>query len=56
MFCKKCGIKSFYIPRSHPDYISININCINSDTIKNIKIINFDGKNWSKNIDNLVKN
>ena len=56
MFCKKCGIKSFYIPRSHPECISININCINSDTIKNIKIINFDGKNWGKNIDNLVKN
>ena len=50
MFCKTCGIKSFYIPRSHPDSISININCIYSDTIKNIKIIEFDGKNWEKNI------
>ena len=50
LFCTKCGIKSFYIPRSHPDHISINLNCINSNTIKNIKIINFDGKNWKKNI------
>ncbi len=55
MFCKKCGIKSFYIPRSHPDSISININCIYSNTIKNIKTIEFDGKNWEKNI-NAIKN
>ena len=50
MFCNVCGVKSFYTPRSHQNSISININCINSDTVKNIKIINFDGKNWDKNI------
>ena len=53
LFCKKCGIKSFYIPRSHPNSISVNLNCINSNTIKNIKIINFDGKNWKTNIKKL---
>ena len=30
LFCTKCGIKSFYIPRSHPNSISVNLNCINS--------------------------
>ena len=50
MFCNACGVKSFYTPRSHQNSISININCINSDTVKSIKIINFDGKNWDKNI------
>ena len=49
MFCNVCGVKSFYTPRSHQNSISININ-INSDTVKSIKIINFDGKNWDKNI------
>ena len=53
-FCKKCGIKSFYIPRSHPDHISVNLNCIYSNTIKNIKTINFDGKNWKKNIEKII--
>ena len=32
LFCKNCGIKSFYIPRSHPDSISVNLNCIHSKT------------------------
>ena len=53
MFCKICGIKSFYIPRSHPDSISINLNCINSKTINKVKIIKFDGKHWKKNINKI---
>ena len=24
LFCKSCGIKSFYVPRSHPDGVSVN--------------------------------
>ncbi len=53
LFCKTCGIKSFYIPRSHPDGISINARCLESDTITNIKITPFDGRNWEKNISEL---
>ncbi len=53
IFCKICGIKSFYIPRSHPDSISVNLNCIYSNTVKKIKIIKFDGKNWKKNINKI---
>ncbi|MDG2001636.1 MAG: GFA family protein [Alphaproteobacteria bacterium] len=53
MFCKICGIKSFYIPRSHPESISINLNCINSKTINKVKIIKFDGKHWKKNINKI---
>ena len=53
-FCKKCGIKAFYIPRSHPNHVSLNLNCINSNTINNIKIINFDGKNWEKNVRKII--
>ena len=53
MFCKNCGIKSFYIPRSHPDSISVNLNCIHSNTINKVKIIKFDGKHWKKNINKI---
>ena len=53
LFCKNCGIKSFYIPRSHPDSISVNLNCIYSKTINKVKIIKFDGKHWKKNINKI---
>ncbi len=52
-FCKICGIKSFYIPRSHPDSISVNFRCINNNKLKIKNIIEFDGKNWEKNISSL---
>ena len=43
LFCKKCGIKSFYQPRSHPDSYSVNLRCVDEPPeIKNI--VNFDGK------------
>ena len=56
IFCSKCGIKSFYIPRSHPNKISVNANCIYSNTIKSIETIEFDGRNWEKAFNNLKEN
>jgi hypothetical protein len=53
LFCKSCGIKSFYIPRSHPDGISVNVRCLDDSTIKSINIEQFDGKNWEQNIAHL---
>jgi len=53
LFCRTCGIKSFYIPRSHPDGYSVNARCIEEGTIKSMKITSFDGKNWEKNISKL---
>ena len=53
LFCKTCGIKSFYIPRSHPDGISVNVRCLDDSTIKSTKIETFDGKNWEANIHKL---
>ena len=46
-FCKLCGIKSFYQPRSHQDSFSINFNSILNPPKIN-KIIDFDGKNFEK--------
>lgn len=54
LFCRNCGVKSFYIPRSHPDGVSVNINCLDHSTIKDITFRNFDGQNWEKNIHSLV--
>ena len=49
-FCGHCGIKSFYVPRSHPDGISVNINCLDQGTMTSIEIEPFDGQNWEQNI------
>ena len=46
LFCKMCGIKSFYIPRSNPDGYSVNVRCLEPSTIKNMRISTFDGQNW----------
>ena len=53
LFCKTCGIKSYYIPRSHPDGISVNARCLDESTVESISIEQFDGKNWEENIDKL---
>lgn len=45
-FCATCGIKSFYVPRSNPDGISVNARCLETDTISRIHITDFDGRNW----------
>jgi len=50
-FCNKCGIHSFYTPRSHPDSVSVNINCLDGDAIKDFTITPFDGANWEKNVE-----
>lgn len=46
-FCSVCGIKPFYTPRSNPDGMDININCLDTRPLS-IKITNFDGQNWEK--------
>jgi len=53
LFCKICGIKSFYIPRSHPDGVSVNVRCLDEGTVKSMTVEHFDGKNWEANIHKL---
>lgn len=52
-FCKTCGIKSFYIPRSHPEGISVNVHCLEPGTVKSMHIEQFDGQNWEESIEKL---
>jgi hypothetical protein len=44
VFCRHCGVKSFYQPRSHPDAWSVNANCL--DEPVDLAIEQFDGANW----------
>lgn len=48
-FCRHCGIKSYYIPRSHPDGYSVNVNCLDSGSIARLTVTPFDGRNWEQN-------
>ena len=45
-FCKHCGVKSFYIPRSHPDGFSVNARCLDPSAIKSMTVRPYDGRNW----------
>ena len=46
LFCSVCGIKSFYVPRSHPDGISVNARCIDSGTIEKLTVTPLNGREW----------
>lgn len=46
LFCKTCGIKSFYQPRSHPDCWSVNYRCLDPGHAIEVSVRRFDGRNW----------
>ena len=46
LFCLRCGIKSFYVPRSNPDGYSVNARCLDQATVRSLKVLPFDGRNW----------
>jgi hypothetical protein len=45
-FCAVCGIKSFYVPRSHPNGYSVNFRCLDATEFTSIMTTEFDGKHW----------
>lgn len=47
-FCSVCGIKSFYVPRSHPDSYSVNARCLDAGTVEAMSVTPADGKNWEQ--------
>lgn len=46
LFCRRCGIKSFYVPRSNPDGFSVNLRCLDRSTLEDVQVEPFDGQNW----------
>lgn len=46
LFCRICGIKSFYVPRSHPDGYSINWRALDGVSDVPVAIVPFDGREW----------
>ncbi len=48
LFCRTCGIKSFYQPRSHPDAYSVNFRCLDPGHGLDPARRSFDGRNWEQ--------
>lgn len=48
-FCKTCGVKSFYIPRSNQDGFAVTWRCLDNWMDLNVTINKFDGQNWEAN-------
>lgn len=48
LFCSVCGIKSFYVPRSHPDGFSVNARCLDEGTVLSMAVTPIDGRRWEK--------
>ncbi len=53
-FCKVCGIKPFYIPRSNPDGVDVNVRCIDPFP-DGVTIEPFDGRNWEQHAASLSR-
>ncbi len=48
LFCRICGVKSFYKPRSHPEGWSVNYRCLDEGHPIVPQIRQYDGKNWDE--------
>jgi hypothetical protein len=53
LFCFRCGVKSFYVPRSHPDGFSVNVHCLDAGTVESVTVTPFDGRDWENDIGRL---
>ena len=42
LFCRRCGVKSFYVPRSHPDGYDVNLRCLDAATLTGWDVEAFD--------------
>ena len=53
LFCRVCGVESFYVPRSHPNGYSVNLRCLDDVAPESVRIRPFDGRNWEANAGDL---
>ena len=54
IFCRHCGIHPFYVPRSDPDKIDVNVRCLDDIDLTTVTISPFDGRNWEDAIEGSV--
>jgi ribosomal protein S18 acetylase RimI-like enzyme len=49
-FCRHCGVHPFYVPRSDPDKIDVNVRCLDGVDAERLPTDAFDGANWEQAI------
>lgn len=54
LFCRVCGVKAFYVPRSNPDGVSVNARCLAPGHGLTIHRELFDGRDWERNAGSLA--
>lgn len=47
-FCPVCGVAPFYIARSDPDKIDVNVRCAEGVELEELETELFDGRNWEE--------
>jgi hypothetical protein len=47
-FCRVCGVASFYIPRSDPDKVDVNVRCLDGVELSTLPVDKFNGRNWEE--------
>jgi hypothetical protein len=47
-FCRHCGIHPFYVPRSDPDKVDVNVHCLEGVDLNRLDVDHFDGRNWEE--------
>jgi len=50
MFCKICGVQSFYQPRSNPDGYGVMPHCLDAGTVGSVTVEKFNGTNWEQSM------
>ena len=53
-FCRVCGMHPFYVPRSDPDKIDVNVRCLDDVDPRQIAAALFDGRHWEAAIEGPV--
>jgi hypothetical protein len=46
LFCRHCGIHAFYVPRSDPDKIDVNVRCLDGVDLATLAVTPFNGRDW----------
>jgi hypothetical protein len=54
LFCRYCGIKSFYVPRSHPHGYNVNARCLDPGTVEEMTVRPFNGREWEKHASEFI--
>ncbi|GJP48032.1 hypothetical protein CLOM_g7272 [Closterium sp. NIES-68] len=48
LFCRACGVCSFYVPRSNPDGVAVTVHCLDPGTVTHVVTRSFDGQHWEE--------